>query len=175
MSDTKPLLECIARSGCPLTYLSLKSRTLSNEQTHRLLRLIPGLETLCVWEENLVSSELPHRELKERTKEFLSLLVIEHDSTDPNKTSSGPLLPQLKHLSVVLPSPDRGIDVLYEVARSRLIEDREIGVVSLRSVEVEFRWDRPNGQGGLVGHVQLKDLKEKGLDVSIRTVDIIHG
>ncbi|KAL0060509.1 hypothetical protein AAF712_012699 [Marasmius tenuissimus] len=175
MSDTEPLLECIARSGCPITYLSLKSRTLSNEQTHRLLRLIPGLETLRVWEENLVSFELPHRELKERTKEFLSLLVIDRNSINPDKTSSGPLLPRLKHLSVAFPSPDRGIDVLYEVARSRSIEDRKMGVDSLQSVEIEYRWDPPKGQGELPEHMQLEDLKERGLDISIRTMDIIHG
>ncbi|KAL0563999.1 hypothetical protein V5O48_018057 [Marasmius crinis-equi] len=123
----------ITRSKCSITALSLSSVTISDQQALFILRLIPTLKYFFV-QERVIGE--PHI----LTSSFLSRLVIRNEfGTDSQSTC---LVPHLTDLRIVASSKHLDAVAFSEAVVSRWIPDatvrEQIGVSSLRSVEIEF-------------------------------------
>ncbi|KAJ8088323.1 hypothetical protein PM082_022395 [Marasmius tenuissimus] len=188
IEDISPLLQCITRSACPITSLTLKFSLLPMTENHRLLSLLPSITTLAFH---------GHREDQrnsfsdiqlDRFKNLFCLLYIGSDSPASTTQSATPhLLPRLQHISFDLSTPyihdktllspvfdsDRSADGnLYRTVASRWLPGRrealvpKSGVDSLRSVTI-ITLDSPV-RSNLPDLAKLRKLGEEGLEVFIR-------
>ncbi|KAL0061015.1 hypothetical protein AAF712_012188 [Marasmius tenuissimus] len=188
--DISSILQCVTRSACPITSLTLRFNLLSMTENHRLLSLLPSLTTLALYEDWTATYSKLKVKL-DRVKDFSRLLYV--DSGSPASTTqleTPHLLPRLHQVSFDLPNfhdpktllcplfdSDQGVDGnLYRTVASRWLPDRREAVVprggvdSLQSVTIMFAnsWRRrPN----LPDLAKLRKLGEEGLEVFIRDKD----
>ncbi|KAJ8088364.1 hypothetical protein AAF712_005242 [Marasmius tenuissimus] len=163
--DLSPLLQCISRSSCSITTLTIVTNNLTGAQYRELFSLMPWVTSLTV---------APER--GRPILELLDLLLVDNSTTDGE--TSQHLLPRLRNLVVTgylydLNSDqfERVFDRLYQVVKSRWTPSAA-PQKSLRSVTIPVRpfsreetaIDRESP-----GLEKLRELGEQGLELFIKT------
>ncbi|KAL0061983.1 hypothetical protein AAF712_011138 [Marasmius tenuissimus] len=177
IGDISPLLQCISRSLCIITSLSIGSSNLSKQQNYDLLSHIPGLTFLSIYDDDpdrlsaYVQSGNP-------MKDFLDLLLIDRTSTTGTQTRDPAprLLPRLRTLSAEpVGTSEQDVDTLQRAVASRWTPDAaeaaRIGVDCLRRAWITFRRKSRFDASSAHPLPELKllnALKEEGLKVSFR-------
>ncbi|KAL0566392.1 hypothetical protein V5O48_015628, partial [Marasmius crinis-equi] len=129
ITNASPLLNCINRSSCPITSLTLHYRNFSNEETLRLLNLTPKLENLVVWECPVGDTSTADR-VKARTVGFLKFLGVADETPH--------ILPRLRDFTLAIKASDLDVDVLEKTIATRWIPDSQSGIDCIRSITIEF-------------------------------------
>ncbi|KAJ8079467.1 hypothetical protein PM082_013805 [Marasmius tenuissimus] len=178
LKDASPLFQCITRSACPITSLTLAWDAFSSKDNLRLLSHTPQLAALTLFGPRS-SPQL------DRTQDFLRIL---YNSTTPTIEREIPrILTRLQHLTFGLYLPQRGYDffrslfdssrdiddiTVYRTVASRWRPDRKVdvqaGVGCLRSVTIELPIKLKGSDCRDVPDLEkLRDLGEEGLEVFI--------
>ncbi|KAK1235786.1 hypothetical protein PQX77_000975 [Marasmius sp. AFHP31] len=181
IEDASSLFQCITRSACLITSLTLPFELLPMTANRHLLSLMPNLTAFTLSEYFPKTGSRPRLD---RTRDFLRLLSVDSNSATSASTETGtrPLLPRLQHVSFDLwcfQDPDntffpslfesaRSAEMtLYRAVASRWFPDRAMaalsGVNCLQSVSIKFRANQ--GCHDLPDLERLRKLGEEGLEV----------
>ncbi|KAL0570202.1 hypothetical protein V5O48_011758 [Marasmius crinis-equi] len=153
------LHDFLQRSSCTITSLHLKNLPITDDQTLSLLRMMPGISSLCIEE---LRNEGENRIV---TKTLLDGLDVKGPLAFP---ASAPLVPRLAELKLVVHAKDLHSDPFMKALLCRWLSDpneaRELGVDCLRSVVIVAILG-PDQEGGLLD--SLLELRDAGMRLVI--------
>ncbi|KAF9255477.1 hypothetical protein L218DRAFT_336379 [Marasmius fiardii PR-910] len=172
--DIAPLLDLFYRSPSPITFLSLKTLHIPEQQLFRLFELTPMLLTLEITDTRPRLAKASKKTFC--ASRFLSELLINDNIT--NTLSPPPILPRLRTLVLRVYQRNFDFDKLYAGVKPRCPDATIDGLECLHSLAVLFR-DEPKDLHGLSseewntfqsGVARLELLRDTGLEVLLKDV-----